>query len=167
MQDIIENPDLIQELSLEELLQGRLRDKNGSFRGRPTALVPREFYVAAARELRRRMEDGLMALGMQAIETIEEIMAEGEGASETIQEGGTTTTIKGGTQRLKAATYIVDRLLGKTPDRIELSADVSTWQHNVESGGLLVDVEVEDIPPAALEPAPARRGRRTVRNVDE
>jgi hypothetical protein len=40
----------------EELARGQLKDKNGTFQGRPPSLVPREFHLACQRELRKRFD---------------------------------------------------------------------------------------------------------------
>lgn len=44
-------------LDPEELASGRLKDKNGSFSGRPPSMVPRAFHLACQRELKRRFEE--------------------------------------------------------------------------------------------------------------
>jgi hypothetical protein len=45
-----------------------------------------------------------------------------------------------GTQ-LKAATYIVERVAGKIPDKVEISADTKPWQGVVESAEFEDDFE--------------------------
>jgi hypothetical protein len=44
-------------LDEEELARGQLKSDDGGFRGRPPALVPREFHLACQRELKRRFQE--------------------------------------------------------------------------------------------------------------
>lgn len=58
-------------LSNEELARGQLRDSNGGFQGRPPTMVPREFYLACFRELKRRFDEefqgGVLAIAKEYV----------------------------------------------------------------------------------------------------
>ncbi len=49
--------EFVEGLDEEELARGQLKDMNGGFKGRPPALVPREFHLACQREMKRRFEE--------------------------------------------------------------------------------------------------------------
>jgi hypothetical protein len=49
--------DFVEGLDEEELARGQLKADDGTFKGRPPSLVPREFLLACQREMRRRFEE--------------------------------------------------------------------------------------------------------------
>lgn len=49
--------DFVEGLDEAELARGQLKDKNGSFQGRPPSMVPREFHLACQREMKRRFDE--------------------------------------------------------------------------------------------------------------
>lgn len=58
--------EFVDGLDEEELARGQLRAEDGTFVGRPPALVPREFLLACQREQKRRFEEmfGSEVLGL-------------------------------------------------------------------------------------------------------
>lgn len=106
--------EFVETLDPEELVYGKLKDKNGKFTGRPPAWVPREFHQACIRELMRRGKRMWQESYLVAIETMTEVAAgrvKGASASD----------------RLKAAQFVVERIEGKTPERVQIT-DESPWQ---------------------------------------
>lgn len=49
--------ELAADLDPEELAKGQLKDRDGGWKGRPPAFVPREFHLQCQRELLRRFND--------------------------------------------------------------------------------------------------------------
>ena len=143
----------IEELDDEEILRGQLRSADGSFSGNRRDMVPRKLADAFRRELIRRMEDRIAAHGIEAIETVVDVMRHGEGAQLSIHE-------REGSNRLKAAGMILDRIMGKPEQKTVVSGEVTIWQQAIEDGSLLVDVEnpavVEAEVVAELPAAPSR-----------
>ena len=107
MADLINGKLTVRDLDDEELARGTCRDHNGRFSAR-AALVPREFQQEMIRRLLER-GDELWREGFNiAIRTHLEI------ASDLNVDPST---------RLKAAQYIIERVSGKTPDRLLITAD--------------------------------------------
>lgn len=119
MKDMLEKTNMTMEefvegLTPEELVRGRLKDKNGGFSGRPPAWVPHEFHRACMRELMRRGKELWQTNYLVAIEAMTQVAA---------------GKVKGATvgDRIKAATFVIERLEGKTPD-IVLVTEEAPWQ---------------------------------------
>lgn len=128
--------EFVETLTPEELVHGKLKDKDGKFRGRPPAWVPAEFHRACIRELMRRGKRLWQESYLDAIETMVKV-AKGE--------------VKGvtGADRLRAAQFIVERIEGKVPERLEV-VDDSPWQQIIE--GIVMEV-----PEAVTEAGSSRR----------
>lgn len=119
MQDMLEKTNMTMEefvegLTPEELVRGRLKDKNGGFSGRPPAWVPHEFHRACMRELMKRGKTLWQVNYLAAIEAMTQV-ASGKVKGATVSD------------RLKAATFVIERLEGKTPE-VVLIQDESPWQ---------------------------------------
>lgn len=118
----------VEDLDDEEIAKGQLRAADGSFKGRPPNYLPREIAMAWAREGQKRHQ--LWVAGMV-----------GE-AQDTVRDLNKRSLSPADATRLKAAFWILERYAGKTPDRVEVKAEVQTWEHVVED--ILVDVEEDD-----------------------
>ena len=98
----------IEDLDDEELARGQFRDANGQFSGRPNKLIPREVQQEMIRRLLAR-GDELWRQGYNiAIKVHLEIAADPNNSP---------------ADRLKAAQYLIERVAGKTPDRIHIAAE--------------------------------------------
>jgi|SRR5690348_10798708 len=159
----------VEDLDDEELLKARLKDKHGRISAKGVNVVPRQLHEALTRELVRRMNGKFAEQLDAAIETIVEIMNEGEGAETTHfdERGRPISKEKGGTQRLKAAIYVVERIMGKIESNTHVTIEATPWQEAVQSGELFVDLEepgVIDVEVVDDLPTPARtRTRAPVR----
>lgn len=102
----------VDDMDDDELARGQFKDKRGRFGGRPPSVVPREFFAACQRELMRRGSQKMAEHFLGAIDTIAVVMNDTETSPET---------------RIKAANIIIERVAGKTPDKVEISGD-SPWQ---------------------------------------
>lgn len=99
----------VEDLDDEELAQGRLKASDGTFRGRPPRVVPAELVQAMRREWLSRAEaklrDALMDKGIGVL----------------TQLAGDTTVDPA--VRLRAANLIIERTMGKVPDKIQVAAE--------------------------------------------
>lgn len=119
--------DFVETLSPEELARGQLKDKNGTFLGRPPAFVPRAFHDACIRELLARGKVLYKENYVKAIQAMTDIAN-----SPTAKES----------DRIKAATFVIERLEGKVPERVEISA-ADPWQQIIS--GIIAEVDEEEI----------------------
>jgi hypothetical protein len=133
--------EFVETLSPEELVTGKLKDKNGRFAGQPPQWVPREFHRACIRELMRRGKRLWQENYLQAIEAMTAIAT------------GQVPGVKPG-DRLKAAQFVIERIEGKVPERLEIVED-SPWQ------ALIEDI-VADVPDEHLVRAKAARTELTI-----
>lgn len=98
----------VEDLTDEEILQGKFLDKNGELTGRPPAIIPREVHEKMTAELFRRAEGRLKSRLFDVIETMTEIAA-----GEEDGEGNQRYEPK---DRIKAAIWVAERLMGKLPE---------------------------------------------------
>lgn len=122
--------EFVAQLSVEELVRGKFRDKNGKMQGRPPKFVPREFQQACLRELMTRGQEMWLGSYLDAIKAMTQI-AKGEGPVGAIATPG---------ERLKAAQFVVERMEGKVPERLVVTQD-KPWQTVLD--GIVADVPVE------------------------
>ena len=98
----------VRDLDDEELARGQFRNADGTFGGRPSVVIPREMLQEMVRRLLER-GDELWRTGFNmAIATHLEICSDLNVDPRT---------------RLAAAQYIIERVSGKTPDRVLVTAD--------------------------------------------
>lgn len=130
--------EFVATLTPEELVRGKLRDKNGEFKGRPPAWVPAEFHRACIRELMARGKQMWQENYLEAITAMTEIA---------------TGKVKGvkPADRLKAAQFVVERMEGKTPE-ILLVAQDEPWQ-------VIIDDIVAQVPDEQIKAAREARAR--------
>jgi len=114
-------------LAVEELARGQLMDKNGSFTGRPPAYVPRAFHDACIKELLLRGKVLYKESYVAAIQAMTDI-ATNKAAKES--------------DRIKAAQFVIERLEGKVPDKLEIAA-ADPWQQIIS--GIVAEVDEEQI----------------------
>lgn len=99
-------------LSNEELARAQLRDSNGGFQGRPPTMVPREFYLACFRELKRRFDeefqDGVLAIAKEYVKLAQndEIPVQ---------------------QRAKMMQYAMERVFGSIPKEVTIKQE-EPWE---------------------------------------
>lgn len=111
------------ELDDEELGKGKLRDKNGQWRGGTGSLLPRTMVPEITRRLKDRYDDRLREHLKNAQGVFLDIMND---------------TAADPKDRLKAAQYMMERLIGKVPDKVEVVAEIKPWEGLIE--GILTDV---------------------------
>lgn len=117
----------VESLTAEELARGQLMDKNGEFRGRPPSFVPRAFHDACVRELLGRGRMLYKENYLKAIQAMTEIA---------------TSPVAKEADRIKAATFVVERIEGKVPDKLEIGV-VDPWQQIIS--GIIAEADPEAI----------------------
>lgn len=121
----------VEDLDQEELLRGQLRDRNGSFQGRPPLLIPREFHLKLTHELMHRAEGTIRENFDEAIQVFIDVMKDPRVRAQ---------------DRLYAAQYVWERLAGKIPEKQVVEASIRKWEEVAEK--VFVDVvesiEIED-----------------------
>jgi hypothetical protein len=98
----------VEDLDDDELAQGRLKSVDGTFRGRPPTVIPAEMVQAMRREWLKRAQNTLA----------EALMGKGIGTLVELAESSLDDAV-----RLRAAQMIIDRTMGKVPDKIEIAAE--------------------------------------------
>jgi hypothetical protein len=115
----------VADLDDEELAKGRCRAADGSFSGRPPVDVPREIYTAMRARLIERAHEMFAEALPEAIQAMVAIAQD-----PSVKEA----------DRLKAIQMVTDRILGKTPDKVEVSqGGDKPWQ--IDIAGILRDTE--------------------------
>lgn len=115
-----------EDLDDEELGKGKLRDKNGGWTGRGPNLLPRTMIPEITRRLKDRYDAKLRENLSAAQQVFFDVMMDSTASP---------------ADRLRAAAYMQERLIGKVPDKVEVVAEVKPWEGMVE--GVLVDVEAD------------------------
>jgi hypothetical protein len=123
--------EFVQTLTPEELVRGQLRAEDGTFRGAPPKFIPAEFYQECTRELLKRGEVLWKDAYHEAIKVFTAVAN-----NENFEPK----------DRLKAAQYIIERVAGKTPERIEV-AQAQPWETLIS--GIVAEAEEESISRAA------------------
>lgn len=123
--------EFVAALDPEELARGQMRADDGTFRGAPPKWVPAELHQQCVRELMARGDQIWKGAYIDAIKTFQTIA---------------TSSAFEPKDRLKAAQYVVERIAGKTPERVELSV-VDPWEALI--GGIVAEAEDEAIARAA------------------
>lgn len=108
----------VEDLDDEELLRGQVKDADGKFRGGPSRKIPAEFYGELMRRVTEQGVDKLRAQYLNAIDVMTDIMNDPD------EDGGL---------RLRAAQYVIERIAGKTPDKVEHSVEVKPWEVTLQA----------------------------------
>lgn len=124
----------VEDLDVEEIQKGQLRDANGTFTGRPPNVIPRNMHIKLVQELMKRMDASWREHATEALGVFIEIMNNPKVRPQ---------------DRLYAAQYVVERIQGKIPEKQEISATVSRWETVAER--VIVEVSgSEDIEDAEI-----------------
>lgn len=98
----------VEDLDDDELAQGRLKSSDGTFRGRPPQVIPAEMVQAMRREWMSRAEARLR----------EALLENGIGTLTDLAKNSPDDSV-----RLRAAQAIIERTMGKVPDKVVLAAE--------------------------------------------
>jgi hypothetical protein len=124
--------EFVAQLSVEELVRGKFRDKNGKMQGRAPKFVPREFQQACLHELVKRGQELWLSNYTEAIQAMTDIAVGRGRLGETATPG----------ERIKAAQFVVERIEGKVPERLVVTQD-QPWQTVLD--GIVAEVPLEAI----------------------
>lgn len=103
----------LKDLDVEELARGQLKDKNGRFTGSPPKALPVAMIKKMQAEFFRRGDKLFEDSYVDAVTIIGRIMR-----SPRVDPA----------VRLKAATYIVERVRGKAPEVVVIAGEEKPWQ---------------------------------------
>lgn len=130
MRDLAEGRLKVEDLDWEELVQGRLKDSTGKFSGAAPAILPREFHERISQEIIVRADS--------------QFRQNFDGAMQALI-GLVTNERTPARERLAAAQYVIERTIGKVPDKTEIKQEISVFDKLVQSGELLIDLgEVDE-----------------------
>ncbi len=110
----------------EELLRGQRKAADGTFVGRPPKLVPKAIHDELVRRTMSSAAEKLRSNLVDATTALTEIATDAEAAD---------------ADRLRAISMIMDRVMGKTPDRVEVSAEMP-WLTAITEGIVSVDDDI-------------------------
>ena len=103
----------VEDLDDEELSRGQCRDKDGRFRGLVPKMIPKALHDRMAKQLIQRAQEKFQLGLLGAIDALNEI------AQGTAYEPA---------DRIKAAGMVIDRVMGKTPDVINMTVEQKPWE---------------------------------------
>ena len=112
------------DLDDEEVARLQLRDRNGEFSGMKPAIIPRELVQAHTRELLSRNDKLMREVVMKATAVFVDVID-----SSSASDG----------DKMRAAQYLHDRILGKTPEKVELKAELKPWEGVVSEIGIITE----------------------------
>jgi hypothetical protein len=101
------------EMDDEELARLQVRNRNGDFGGTRPKMMPTALVQAHEQELMRRNTTLLKEVLLKATQVHIDVMND-ENADPAL--------------RMRAAQYMQERLMGKTPDKMEIKAELKPWE---------------------------------------
>lgn len=126
MRDLAEGRLKVEDLDWEELTRGQLRDKNGGFTGRKPAMLPRNWHDAISAEIVR----GATAQFRKNFDSTMDVLVKMALDPRTPAR-----------EKLAASQYIIERVIGKIPDKQEIKQEITVFDEAVANGSFLVDLE--------------------------
>lgn len=116
----------LSEWSIEELRAGRRLSKDGTFNGRVPTIVPKALHDELVRrtlsEAERKLRDSLD----DAVTALTDLVSDPKVDAK---------------DRLKAAGMIMDRVMGKGVDKVEVTAELKPWEKALTGGIVAMDPE--------------------------
>ncbi|WPH58042.1 hypothetical protein SEA_LUCKYLEO_94 [Gordonia phage LuckyLeo] len=102
----------VEDLDDEELARGQCRDANGRFSGNPPKNIPKDIHDALVKRLFERAREAFQAELLSSIQTLGELAK-----SDAVEPA----------DRIKAASLIIDRVMGKNADVVVHKQD-APWE---------------------------------------
>lgn len=138
----------IEDLDDRELQRGQLMNRNGTFSGRPSKMIPRKFALAAQEEYKRRITLMMQEMIPDAMKSLHMSVKYGDDVA---------------APRLPAVKEVLERTIGKVTDKKEIAATVRHEEIQTKLLGYLVPVEdAED----AVSSAPRRIKVKRLKQVE-
>lgn len=138
--------EFVEELTPQELARGQLKDRDGLFRGRPPALVPRQFQQACLKEIHKRFNEKLQDRLLDAVDEMVELSKASGGLD--------------GKDRAKLLIYLTERVMGPIPKQVVIQGADEPWQGMMTQGFIRPDVDAENAP---AKPSPRSHDRYSKR----
>lgn len=117
----------IEDLDDEELARGQLRGSNGRFNGKQPTWIPKQFVQAMQRQIISRAAERWHSNLLQAQEQLIAL-----GMDPRVDAG----------VRFRALTYVIERSMGKIPDKIEMSATIKPYEELLQGVTVVRDVDI-------------------------
>lgn len=115
---LIKGTETLDEWDDEELAALRRKDKNGRFTGRPPKVLPMELARLFKAEVLRRADERVRQHVFKALDTLSGVLDDTEAKP---------------SDRISAAKTILDRALGRIPEKVELSGGDRPIEHTISS----------------------------------
>lgn len=112
----------------DELRRGQRKDKNGRFQGRRPKVVPTAVHNELVRRTLNRANEMLRENLHEAIKVLVEIAKDKRAEDK---------------DRLRAVDMIMNRVMGKTPEKINITSEVEPWQEAMDDAVFIVPDEEE------------------------
>lgn len=125
---IITGQEDLSEWDDEELRRGQRRDRNGRFQGAPPKVVPKAVHD----ELVKR-----------TLSKAQQIMHDSLEDAVTMLKDIATNPLVEEKDRLRAINMIMDRVMGKPQEKIEVKSDTPPWQVAIQAG--IVSIKPSDL----------------------
>jgi hypothetical protein len=116
MQKFLDGEIAIEDLTNEEITRGQLMSKDGDFKGRPSDMIPRKFYDAVVRETIKRTNEKFREEIEPSIRVLAQIRDNPRAHADA---------------RYKSAVYLLERSLGKVPEKTEMKVEVAKWEQDI------------------------------------
>jgi len=148
---ILEGEEDLSDWDVDELIRGRKRDRNGHFSGRPPSVVPQKIHEELMRRTLSEVTEIIREAAVPAATKLSE-MVQQELDIYQDDEGRIQQERLDPTQ-LRACQEVLERVLGKAKERIEISAEIKPWERAVgtvtivgtrEDADEIIDAEIVD-----------------------
>lgn len=113
MRQLIEGEIDVSDLDDEELMSGSFRDGSGKLNPGRNKVIPKSMHQEIVRRILERGQEKIRSDYFNALDTVADIMQD---------------TDNDAAVRLRAAAMIIDRIAGKTPEKVELSVEVKPYE---------------------------------------
>lgn len=117
----------VSEMSDKEIKKGWFENEGGGFKGGRPKNVPRKFFEELRAESIRRWNDQLADDLNPSLEALRSIRDNPRASADA---------------RHKSAIYLIERVVGKVPDKNEVKIEVAPWEANIS--GIIVDEHEEE-----------------------
>lgn len=118
----------IEDMSDKEVEKGRWADKDGKFKGRPTKVMPRKFadelQVERIKRWNKKVQEDLDPMRQVLLDIALNPRASADA-------------------RHKCAVYLIERAVGKVPEKNEIKLEIAKWEQDIE--GILVGDDMKEL----------------------
>lgn len=131
MRQLMEGEISVADLDDEELMSGSFRDGSGRLNPGANKVIPKSMHQEIMRRILERGQEKIRSDYFNALDVVAEIMEDTDNDANV---------------RLRAASMIIDRIAGKTPEQVQLSVEVKPYEAIVSKimRELPADMAMED-----------------------